>query len=153
MTEYVNSFTIFVVSVAGAGIGAYGGAYLREKGKNLATHEDIEKIVAQLRKTTEAAEDIKAQISGELWLGQIRWQLKRELYVNLLEGLADSRAGLRSMNGIMERRRTATEEPVRQRLSEDLRRAALRYEEAVARVRRARAVSGILLGDEAQRVA
>jgi len=52
----------------------------------------------------------------------------------------------------MERRRTVTEESVRQRLSEDLRRVASLYEEAVARVRRARAVSGILLGAEAQRV-
>ncbi len=59
MTEYMNPFTIFLLSVFGAGIGAYFGSYLREKGKNVATHEDIDKIVEELRKTTKAAEDIK----------------------------------------------------------------------------------------------
>jgi hypothetical protein len=55
MSEYMSPFAIFVVSVVGAGIGAYIGAYLREKGRNLATHEDIDRIVAQLRAMGEAA--------------------------------------------------------------------------------------------------
>ncbi|MBF8262107.1 MAG: hypothetical protein HW376_1636 [candidate division NC10 bacterium] len=89
MSEYVNPFIIFVVSVAGAGIGAYIGAYLREKGKNLATHEDIDRIVVQLRKTTEAAEDIKAQISGELWVKQRRWDAKWQCYSQIVENLGE----------------------------------------------------------------
>ncbi len=89
MSEYVNPFTLFVVSLAGAGIGAYVGAYLREKGKNLATHEDINSIVVQLRKTTEAAEDIKAQISGELWVKQTRWARKWDCYVEIVKNLGE----------------------------------------------------------------
>lgn len=45
MTAYTNPFIIFLLSLLGAGIGAYVGAYLREKGKNLATHEDIDRVV------------------------------------------------------------------------------------------------------------
>jgi len=80
MTEHMNPFTIFVPSLAGAAIGAYIGSYLQEKGKNLATREDIDRVV---RKT----EDIKAEISGDLWQRQNRWTFKRDLYIRLLENL------------------------------------------------------------------
>src|SRR5438876_3864386 len=80
MTEYLNPFIIFVLSLAAAGIGAYLGSYLREKGKNVATREDIDRVV---RKT----EDIKAQITGDLWERQNRWAFKRDLYIRLLENL------------------------------------------------------------------
>ncbi len=43
-----------------AAVGAYFGAYVREKGKNLATKEDIDRIV---RKT----EEIKAEVGAEAW--------------------------------------------------------------------------------------
>jgi hypothetical protein len=33
MTEYINPFTIFLLSVFGAGIGAYVGSYLRERAR------------------------------------------------------------------------------------------------------------------------
>jgi hypothetical protein len=144
--------TIVSVVCLGLIFREYLPSYLREKGKNLATHEDIDKIVEELRKTTKAAEDIKAQISGGLWLGQTRWKLKHDLYVNLLEGLTDCRAMLRWTNSLLEQRRTATEESVRERLSERLRRAAERYENAVGRVRRARAMGGVFLTDEARNV-
>jgi hypothetical protein len=52
---------VFVV----AGGGAYLGSYLREKGKNLATREDIEKI-------TLITEQTKAEISRQLWEIQTR---------------------------------------------------------------------------------
>ena len=94
MTEYMNPFTIFALSMAGAAIGAYVGSYLREKGRNLATREDMDNIVVQLRKTTEATEDIKAQISGDLWLRQNRWHFKKDLYARLLENLGSAHRAL-----------------------------------------------------------
>jgi hypothetical protein len=48
-----------ILSIAGGWVGAYFGAYFREKGKNLATREDIDRI-------THITEDIKASISGDL---------------------------------------------------------------------------------------
>lgn len=69
-----------LVSLIAAGAGAYFGAYLREKAKNLATREDIDKLVRQ-------TEEIKASISGNLWVEQNRWTFKRDLYTRLLENL------------------------------------------------------------------
>jgi hypothetical protein len=75
----VNLSTLFVIALV-AGMGAYFGSYLREKGKNLATKEDVDRIV---RKT----EDIKAEITGDLWERQNRSMFKRDVYVRLLENL------------------------------------------------------------------
>jgi len=65
-----------------AGIGAYFGAYLREKGKNLTTKEDIDRIV---RKT----EEIKAEVSAEAWLRQKRWDRKWDCYVEMVRSLGE----------------------------------------------------------------
>jgi hypothetical protein len=58
--------------------------YLGRKGENLATHEDIQKLVDQVKATTAATEAIKAELSGRLWVSQERWKLKTDLYASLL---------------------------------------------------------------------
>jgi hypothetical protein len=80
---------LFVIALI-AGIGAYFGSYLREKGKNLATKEDIDLIV---RKT----EEIKADIAGGLWVAQSRWTFRAEVYKNLFESIGDTAAALRQL--------------------------------------------------------
>lgn len=82
----VNLATLFVVGLI-AGVGAYFGSYLREKGKNLATHEDTE--------------DIKAEITGGLWERQTRWAFKRDLYVAILEGLQEAWVAYRRMETLL----------------------------------------------------
>jgi hypothetical protein len=77
---------VFVI----AGAGAYLGSYLREKGKNLATREDVERI-------TRTTEEIKAEISGQMWEVQTRWSFKRDLYIRLLEGLGDAGFAMRQL--------------------------------------------------------
>ena len=46
-----------------AGLGSYFGAYLKRKGENLATHEDMNRLVEQVEATTRATEEIKSQVS------------------------------------------------------------------------------------------
>ena len=77
----VNLATLFVVALV-AGVGAYFGTYLHEKGKNLATKEDIDRIV---RKT----EEIKAEVSAEAWLWQKRWDRKWDCYVEMVRSLGE----------------------------------------------------------------
>jgi len=84
----LNLLALLVVAII-AGVGAYFGSYLREKAKNLASHEDIDRLVR-------ATEEIKAEVSANLWLRQRRWEFERELYSRLLEHLNELRAALRA---------------------------------------------------------
>ncbi len=69
---------IFVIaSFLMAGGGAWAGSYLREKGKNYASKEDIKTL-------TRLTEEIRSEVSGKMWLDQKRWDLKREYYWQLL---------------------------------------------------------------------
>lgn len=43
-------------------------AYMAKKGENLATHEDIEKLVDQVRAVTTATKEIEAKISNDMWI-------------------------------------------------------------------------------------
>jgi hypothetical protein len=56
-------------------------AYLRKKGENLATREDIEKI-------TQATKEIEAKISGAMWDRQKQWELKRDAVFDVVRCFA-----------------------------------------------------------------
>lgn len=76
-------------TVALAGLGtAYwlfakkdAGAYMEKKAENLATHEDIGKLVDQVKAVTETTKKIEAEISEGVRDKQKRWQMKREVSV------------------------------------------------------------------------
>jgi hypothetical protein len=59
-------------------MGGYMQGYMSEKGKNLATHEDIDKVVDQVKAVTQTAKEIEAKISDQMWDRQKRWELKRD---------------------------------------------------------------------------
>lgn len=64
-------------------------AYLREKGKNLATKEDLERLVTQLAATTKAVEEVKAAISSDLWLKRRRWNRKWDCYAEIVKNFGE----------------------------------------------------------------
>src|ERR1035441_911342 len=71
----------FILWAIGVLIGLFLGylmAYSRKKGENLATHEDIGKLVDQVRAVTTATKEIEEKISNEMWDRQRRWELKRD---------------------------------------------------------------------------
>jgi hypothetical protein len=80
-----------------AGGGAYLGSYLKKKGENLATHEDIDKLVKQVSVITEATKKIEAKISNEAWDRQKRWELKREVLFDVTKTLGPVNAALASL--------------------------------------------------------
>jgi hypothetical protein len=57
-------------------------AYSAKKAENLATKEDIARI-------TKAQEEIKAQISADMWNQQRHWELKRDVVIDLIRAMAD----------------------------------------------------------------
>lgn len=93
--EAVLYLAVGLIGLIVGALGEFVRSYLREKGKNYATREDIDKLVEQLRQTTKVTEEIKAQISSEAWVWQTRWNLKRDLYARLLESLAIGRNSMR----------------------------------------------------------
>jgi ATP phosphoribosyltransferase len=52
--------------------------------KNLATHEDLDKLVKQLEATTNATKAIEARISHETWGRQKNWEMKRDALVSVV---------------------------------------------------------------------
>jgi hypothetical protein len=71
-----------------AGAGGFLGSYLKRKGENLATHEDIGRLVDQVRAVTKATKEIEAKISDDVWDRQKRWELKREVLFETMKKLA-----------------------------------------------------------------
>jgi hypothetical protein len=72
-----------LLMLAAAGIGAYSGAYLKERGKNLATKHDFDELQKQLEATTETVETIKAQVGQKDW-AQREWTNLRRIKLEAL---------------------------------------------------------------------
>jgi hypothetical protein len=79
---------VFVSAGLSAGAGAFIGSYLKKKGENLATHEDINKLVDQVKSVTQATKEIEAKISGELWDRQRHWEAKRDALLGAVKSLS-----------------------------------------------------------------
>jgi hypothetical protein len=80
-----------------AGLGGYLGAYLKKRLDHLALKHDFTQIKAQLSETTSIVEEVKRKVSGEFWLAQERWKLKRDLYMVLLQTLEEAASFLRDL--------------------------------------------------------
>jgi hypothetical protein len=88
------------LSLVGGWAGAYFGGYLTKKGENLATHEDIDKLVDQVRAVTQTTKEIEAKISDEVWDRQKRWELKREILFEAARALAGIEDALVSLHSV-----------------------------------------------------
>jgi hypothetical protein len=78
-----------LVTLVSAFIGSYLAGYLKKKGENLATHEDIDRLVDQVRAVTEATKKIEADISVGVWDKQKRWEMKREVLFEAARRLSE----------------------------------------------------------------
>ena len=78
----VNGFLILYVR-------SYTSSYASKKGENLATHEDMQKLVEQVKAVTETTSRIESQISQESWERQQRWEYKQRNLVDVVSYLHD----------------------------------------------------------------
>ncbi len=85
---------LFIAFVAA--VGAYFGAYFRQKGWNVATKEDIREI-------TKSREAGKAEISSHVWLEQKRWEIKQKFYWDVIGKLHDLVVIVRKMAEMIEK--------------------------------------------------
>ncbi len=78
-----------LTTLVAAFVGSYLSGYLKKKGENLATHEDIDKLVHEVATVTQTTKEIEAKISDEVWNRQKRWEIKKDAVVELLRALSD----------------------------------------------------------------
>jgi hypothetical protein len=90
-----------VFSLIGAGGGAYLGAYLKKKGENLATHEDIGKLLDQVSAVTQTTKEIEAKISSDVWNEQKRWEMKREVLFEAAKRIVELDDGLVALDVLL----------------------------------------------------
>jgi hypothetical protein len=91
MPEMNTVLTVLIwgLSVILAGFLGYFRSYMKKKGENVATHEDIEKLVDQVKAVTEATKKIEAEISAGVWDKQKRWEMKREVLFEAAKRLSE----------------------------------------------------------------
>jgi hypothetical protein len=82
------TLAIFVSSSLSAGVGAFLGNYLKKKGENLATKEDLHDLVEQVQAVTKATKEIESTISSELWDRQRHWEAKRDSLLSAVKSLS-----------------------------------------------------------------
>ncbi len=81
-TSPMETALVIVVSLLNAaivGVGIYLAAYLKKKAQNLATREEFKELENQTAVLTRTTARIEADINGELWDRQKRWEVKREI--------------------------------------------------------------------------
>jgi hypothetical protein len=81
----VNALVLLGLTTVGGFFGAFLNSYFRTKGENLATHEDIGKLVDQVRAVTTTTKEIEAKISSDVWDRQKRWELRRDAVIDALQ--------------------------------------------------------------------
>jgi hypothetical protein len=129
-------------------LGGFLGAYLKEKGRSLATKEDYKVLLEQLKQTTKETETIKSEILQGSWAGQEKWKLKKEIYISILEKLQVRRDTLRQLM-LEESRELPRDQPhleVRYRFVEERRKATI---DAMQTISLIQAYAGIVLSTEA----
>jgi len=92
------TWTFATICFFSGGVGAYLGSYLRKKGENLATHEDIDKLVEQVSAVTKATKEIETKISSDVWDRQKQWELKREILFDATKRLSEIENKLLSLH-------------------------------------------------------
>ena len=92
-------------------------SYLKKKGENLATKEDIQELAKQTTILTQAAKEIEARISIGVWSQQQRWDVQKTTLLESLKELATAETFLfrlvytfsetKSQQGVQDTRRNA----------------------------------------------
>jgi hypothetical protein len=106
LTQLAHYAAYAVTTFVTAGCGAYLGSYLKKKGENFATHEDIGKLVEQMKAVTHATKEIEAKISDDVWARQRRWELRRDIMLQAMDELTNMQGAMAALTaGAMARER------------------------------------------------
>jgi hypothetical protein len=82
------------IFLAGLFSSSFLPSYMKKKGENLATKEDIQELARQTAILTQAAKEIEARISIGVWSQQQRWDVQKTALLESLKELATAEAFL-----------------------------------------------------------
>jgi hypothetical protein len=74
--QWVNVL-LLALAVAGSATGAYLSSYAKRKGEQLATKEDFDELLKQTKLTTRLTEQIKAQTSSQMRVGESELEYRK----------------------------------------------------------------------------
>jgi hypothetical protein len=86
-----------LTTLTSAFVGSYLAGYLKKKGENLATKEDVQDLAAQTALLTQTTEQIKAEITDKVWNKQRHWEMKRDAIFAAIQGLERANSAVISM--------------------------------------------------------
>jgi hypothetical protein len=130
-----------------AGVGAYIASYLKKKGENLATHEDLNKLVEQVSAVTHTTKLIEAQISTSMWDRQKQWEIKRDVYFDVLKEMATFEHSCRILLSTLRAERQFEEGTQPEELKQLKARAVMNWHDAQASFYRAKLMAQLVSGE------
>lgn len=78
---------LFVCVGATSAFGAWLATYMKEKGRNFATKEDLEQIIQQQSGIAKAVENVKAEVTSTHWQNQQIWSQKLTVFTDVSRNL------------------------------------------------------------------
>jgi hypothetical protein len=142
-----------LTTLAGAFAGSYLAGYLSKKGENLATHEDINKLVDQVRAVTTATKEIEAKISNEVWDRQKRWELKRDVLFEIIKRTGKVSDTLTHIEAIYQTQGWPSSGTVKPEAKEALLEAITAFSASANEFDSARMLAGLVCGKELEEAA
>ncbi|MGA2300967.1 MAG: hypothetical protein ABSG77_09790 [Candidatus Acidiferrum sp.] len=91
-----------LLNVGVVGLGIYLASYLKKKAQNLATREEFKDLQKQTAELTRTTKEIEATISGELWNQQKRWELKREVFFQVMKRISAVFDALKDLDNVLQ---------------------------------------------------
>jgi hypothetical protein len=92
---------LFALGISlGALLNTYLTSYMKKKGENFATREDLQDLVKQMSAVTEATKKIEADISSGVWDRQKRWELRRDTLFEVVKRLTELEEALSKLHTI-----------------------------------------------------
>jgi hypothetical protein len=135
-----------ITLLLGLFFGSFLEGYLKKKGKNLATHEDIDKLVDQVRAVTKTTKEIEAKISSDVWDRQKQWEMRREVLFMAAKRVSELDDALLCYNSAVQTRARSDErdEAMQSAVNEQVR----KWRDAATHFDEARLLAGIVCGKE-----
>jgi|ERR1022692_791970 hypothetical protein len=139
-----------ITTVVGSWAASFLGAYLKKKGENLATHEDINKLVDQVSAVTTATKEIESKITSDVWDRQKRWELKREVLFETTKRIAIARSALTHLCAVYTTEKASKEKGQPERLEKRIEVGA-EWTEAANELDQATSLVALACGPEVQK--